>query len=294
MRWGVRGFARPFPYAVGSVGTVGTPRPVWVRSVRTLPRKVGTVGARTAVAIDLSNLLTMTGISQATRVHGRVQAGGGVAAGLERAAADAGGNGVGHPALDAACLARQADSRNGASGAWRRDSGPLDRAGRDPAPTSPPGAQPGPPSGSWSRSRGSAGRSRTRSRPRRPNSASTTTKAVPGTAGTATSRSSCWPSPCWRGLHRAARSHCLPEAKRVCRAIVPAAAGAGRMAGEITRREGVALAAVAAIAASLPLPAAPEPLSACAVQPTSNGTDGTQGFYAGLMKSQRMKHGKRR
>ena len=47
------------------------------------------------------------------------------------------------------------------------------------------------------RSRDSAGRSRTASRPPKTNSASTTTRPAPGTAGTGTSRSSCWPSPCW-------------------------------------------------------------------------------------------------
>src|SRR3954449_10987599 len=66
------------------------------------------------------------------------------------------------------------------------------------APTSRPGARPEPRSRPWSRSRGTAGRSRTRSRPPRPSSGWTTTRPAPGTVGTATSRSSCWPSPCWR------------------------------------------------------------------------------------------------
>ena len=61
----------------------------------------------------------------------------------------------------------------------------------------PPGARPGPGSRCWSRSKGTAGRSRTASRPPRTSSASTTTRPAPGTAGTGTSRSSCWPSPCW-------------------------------------------------------------------------------------------------
>ncbi len=39
---------------------------------------------------------------------------------------------------------------------------------------------------------------RTCSRPPRPNSASTTTRPAPGTAGIATSRWRCWPLPCWR------------------------------------------------------------------------------------------------
>jgi SRSO17 transposase len=47
-------------------------------------------------------------------------------------------------------------------------------------------------------SKGSAGSSRTRSRPRRMNSASTTMRPGRGTVGTVTSRWSCWPSPCWR------------------------------------------------------------------------------------------------
>src|SRR3954447_22737794 len=66
------------------------------------------------------------------------------------------------------------------------------------APTSRPGARPEPRSRPWSRSRGTAGRSRTRSRPPRASSASITTRPAAGAAGTATSRSSCWPSPCWR------------------------------------------------------------------------------------------------
>jgi len=45
---------------------------------------------------------------------------------------------------------------------------------------------------------GTAGLSRTLSRPRRPNSASTTTRPGRGTAGIVTSRWSCWPSPWWR------------------------------------------------------------------------------------------------
>jgi hypothetical protein len=43
-----------------------------------------------------------------------------------------------------------------------------------------------------------AGRSRTPSRRRRPTSVSTTTRRAAGTVGTATSRWSCSPSPCWR------------------------------------------------------------------------------------------------
>ena len=45
--------------------------------------------------------------------------------------------------------------------------------------------------------RATAGRSRTASRPPRTSSGSTTTRPAPGMAGIATSRWSCWPSPCW-------------------------------------------------------------------------------------------------
>lgn len=49
----------------------------------------------------------------------------------------------------------------------------------------------------WSGWRVIAGRSRTASKPPRMNSASTTTRPVPGTAGIAMSRWSCSPLPCW-------------------------------------------------------------------------------------------------
>ena len=49
----------------------------------------------------------------------------------------------------------------------------------------------------WWRSRAGAGPSRTASRRPKTNWASTTTRPAPGTAGTGTSRSSCWPSRCW-------------------------------------------------------------------------------------------------
>ena len=57
------------------------------------------------------------------------------------------------------------------------------------------GAPQGTSSRPWSASRGHAGASRKASRRPRPSSVSTTTKAGPGMAGTATSRSSCWPTP---------------------------------------------------------------------------------------------------
>ncbi len=62
----------------------------------------------------------------------------------------------------------------------------------------PRGAQLARASTRWSPSKVSAGRSRTASRPPRLSSASITTKAAPGTAGTATSRWSCWHSPWWQ------------------------------------------------------------------------------------------------
>jgi SRSO17 transposase len=49
----------------------------------------------------------------------------------------------------------------------------------------------------WWRSRAGVGPSKTASRRPKTNSASTTTRPAPGTAGTGTSRSSCWPSRCW-------------------------------------------------------------------------------------------------
>jgi hypothetical protein len=67
-----------------------------------------------------------------------------------------------------------------------RSGAPSPTAG---SPSPRPGARPGPGSRSWSKSRGTAGRSRTASRPPRPSSASTTTRPAPGTAGTATPRS---------------------------------------------------------------------------------------------------------
>ena len=62
-------------------------------------------------------------------------------------------------------------------------------------PSSPPGARPEPASRCWSTSKDIAGRSRTASRRPKTSWASTTTRPAPGTAGIATSRSSCWPSP---------------------------------------------------------------------------------------------------
>ena len=49
-----------------------------------------------------------------TNVHGRVQVRGGSAAGGQRPAFDAGGDGAGHPALDATCLAGPWDDDGGA------------------------------------------------------------------------------------------------------------------------------------------------------------------------------------
>jgi hypothetical protein len=59
-------------------------------------------------------------------------------------------------------------------------------------------ARPRPRSRSWSPSRGSAGPLKTHSRRRRMSSASTTMRPEAGTAGTVTSRTERWPSPCWR------------------------------------------------------------------------------------------------
>src|SRR3954462_15718168 len=62
-----------------------------------------------------------------------------------------------------------------------------------PWPFSPPGAPPAPRSRRWSVSKDGAGPSRTASRRLKTNSVSITTRPAPGTAGTGTSRSSCWP-----------------------------------------------------------------------------------------------------
>ncbi len=67
----------------------------------------------------------------ATDVHGRVQAGSGVAAGGERQAADAGGLGVGCPALDAAQLAGRAARGGGVGGLC----GPARPGAAAPAPS---------------------------------------------------------------------------------------------------------------------------------------------------------------
>jgi SRSO17 transposase len=64
-------------------------------------------------------------------------------------------------------------------------------------PFSPPGAPPAPEWKPWWRSRAGAGPLRTASRRPKTSWASTTTRPVPGTAGTGTSRSSCWPLRCW-------------------------------------------------------------------------------------------------
>ncbi len=64
--------------------------------------------------------------------------------------------------------------------------------------SSPPGARRARRLGCWSGSRAAAGRSRTASRPPRPNSGLITTRRAAGMAGTATCRWSCSPSPCWR------------------------------------------------------------------------------------------------
>jgi len=69
------------------------------------------------------------------------------------------------------------------SSAWKR----LSAGEGATAPTSPRGARQGPASRRWLLSKGGAGRSRTASRPPRPNSASTTMKPAPDTAGTAMS-----------------------------------------------------------------------------------------------------------
>ena len=82
-------------------------------------------------------------------------------------------------------------------------------------PFSPPGAPPAPRSRRWSVSKDGAGPSRTASRRLKTNSASTTTRPAPGTAGTGTSRSSCWPLPCWPPS--AARPTCPHPQKAACR-----------------------------------------------------------------------------
>src|SRR5512144_80223 len=64
-------------------------------------------------------------------------------------------------------------------------------------PSSPPGAPRARPGKSWSRWKVIAGLLRTASRPPRTNSASTTTKPAPGTAGIDMSRWSCSPLPRW-------------------------------------------------------------------------------------------------
>jgi SRSO17 transposase len=88
--------------------------------------------------------------------------------------------------------------RDGAPGVWTRGllirRSPADGARAYFTTWCPPGLRSRP----WSPSKGSAGPSRTRSRRPKTNSASTTMRPGPGMAGTATSRWSCWPSPCWR------------------------------------------------------------------------------------------------
>ncbi len=74
---------------------------------------------------------------------------------------------------------------------------PPQHCRRETWPSSRPGARPEQASRCWSRSRDIVGRSKIASRPRKTSWASTTTRPALGTAGIATSRSSCSPSPWW-------------------------------------------------------------------------------------------------